>query len=153
VARGEAIFNRKPIAIGGVRGLNDALQVDTIHGTCTTCHDTPDVGDHSVALPLDIGLADASRRTADMPLYTLRNRATGELFQTTDPGRALITGKWKDRNRFKGPVLRGLAARAPYFHNGSAATLDDAVEFYDTRFGIGFTAQEKSDLVAFLRSL
>ncbi|MGE5049896.1 MAG: hypothetical protein ACM3PC_15055, partial [Deltaproteobacteria bacterium] len=72
---------------------------------------------------------------------------------TTDPGRALITGKWADRNRFKGPVLRGLAARAPYFHNGSARSLDDAVEFYDTRFAIGFTAQEKSDLVAFLRSL
>jgi cytochrome c peroxidase len=153
VARGEAIFNRKPIAIRGVRGLNDGLRIDTIPGTCTTCHDTPDVGDHSLALPLDIGLADASRRTADMPLYTLRNKATGELFQTTDPGRALITGKWADRNRFKGPILRGLAARAPYFHNGSAATLDDAVEFYDTRFAIGFTAQEKSDLVAFLRSL
>lgn len=153
VARGEAIFNRKPIAIGGVRGLNDALQIESIPGTCTTCHNTPDVGDHSLALPLDIGLADASRRTADMPLYTLRNKATGELFQTTDPGRALITGKWKDRNRFKGPILRGLAARAPYFHNGSAAALQDAVEFYDTRFAIGFTAQEKSDLVAFLRSL
>ncbi|HET7787970.1 MAG TPA: hypothetical protein VFL36_18515 [Myxococcales bacterium] len=153
VARGQALFNRKPIAIRGVRGLNDALGIETLAGTCTTCHDTPEAGDHSVALPLDIGLADASRRTPDMPLYTLRNKQTGELFQTTDPGRALITGKWKDRNRFKGPVLRGLAARAPYFHNGSAAALQDAVEFYDTRFAIGFTAQEKADLVAFLRSL
>lgn len=153
VARGEAIFNRKPIAIRGVRGLNDALQIEALPGTCTTCHDTPDVGNHSVALPLDLGLADAARRTPDLPLYTLRNKQTGELFQTTDPGRALITGKWKDRNLFKGPILRGLAARAPYFHNGSAAALQDAVEFYDTRFAIGFTAQEKSDLVAFLRSL
>ncbi|HEY6912819.1 MAG TPA: hypothetical protein VI356_25785 [Myxococcales bacterium] len=153
VARGQAIFDRKPIAISGVRGLNDALGIATIAGTCTTCHDTPDVGDHSLALPLDIGIADAARRAPDMPLYTLRNKQTGELFQTTDPGRALITGKWKDRNRFKGPVLRGLAARAPYFHDGSAAALQDAVEFYDTRFAIGFTAQEKSDLVSFLRSL
>lgn len=48
--------------------------------------------------------------------------------QTTDPGRVLIS--------------RGLAARAPYFHNGS-----------DSRFSIGFTAQEKADLIAFLGSL
>ena len=73
--------------------------------------------------------------------------------QTTDPGRALITGKWADIGKFKGPILRALAARAPYFHNGSAATLDDVVDFYDTRFGIGLTAQEQADLVAFLRTL
>ena len=153
VARGEALFDGKAIAISGVRGLNDALGVPVIQGTCTTCHNAPDVGDHSVALPLDLGLTDASRRTADMPLYTLRNKATGETFRTTDPGRALITGKWKDLSRFKGPILRGLAARAPYFHDGSAATLLDAVNFYDTRFAIGFSEQEKADLVAFLRSL
>jgi len=88
-----------------------------------------------------------------MPLYTLRNIATGETTQTTDPGRAMITGKWADIGKFKGPVLRGLAARAPYFHNGTAATLGDAVDFYDTRFGIGFTEQEKGDLIAFLESL
>ena len=53
----------------------------------------------------------------------------------------------------KGPILRGLAARAPYFHNGSAATLMDAVNFYDKRFGIGFTDQQKQDLVNFLNTL
>jgi len=71
----------------------------------------------------------------------------------TDPGRALITGKWKDVGRFKGPMLRGLAGRAPYFHNGSAASLLDAVNFYDVRFGLGLTDEQKSDLVAFLRTL
>jgi hypothetical protein len=66
-------------------------------------------------VPLNIGIADASRRTPDMPLYTLRhNVAPFEEVQTTDPGRALITGAWKD---------------------------------------IGFTDQEKQDLVAFLRTL
>ena len=88
-----------------------------------------------------------------MPLYTLRNNATGETVQTTDPGRALITGKWADIGKFKGPILRGLAARAPYFHNGSAASLADAVAFYDTRFNIGLSAQDQSDLVAFLSAL
>jgi cytochrome c peroxidase len=71
----------------------------------------------------------------------------------TDPGRAMISGKCADVAKVKGPILRGLAARAPYFHNGSAATLDDVVTFYDQRFGINFTDQEKSDLVAFLKTL
>jgi len=46
-----------------------------------------------------------------------------------------------------------LAARAPYFHNGSAATLMDVVNFYDPRFGIKFTEQEKKDLANFLTTL
>jgi cytochrome c peroxidase len=65
----------------------------------------------------------------------------------------MISGKWADIGKFKGPVLRGLAARAPYFHNGLARTLEEAVEFYETRFNIGLTAREKADLVSFLRSL
>lgn len=46
-----------------------------------------------------------------------------------------------------------LAARAPYFHNGSAATLEEVIEFYESRFQIGFTTQEKADILAFLRAL
>jgi len=124
-----------------------------IPGTCTTCHDTPNAGNHSIPAPLDIGIADASRRTPDLPLYTLRNLQTGVTIQTTDPGRALLTGQWKDIGRFKGPVLRALAARAPYFHNGSAADLAAAVDFYDTRFNLNLSDQEKADLVAFLQTL
>jgi cytochrome c peroxidase len=153
VARGQEIFNSKPIIITGVAGLNDNLNLPAIRGTCTVCHDSPNVGNHSVSAPLNIGTSDGSRRTADLPLYTLRNLLTGELKETTDPGRALISGKWSDVGKVKGPVLRALAARPPYFHNGSAATLKDVVEFYDTRFEIGLTPQEKSDLVAFLRAL
>jgi cytochrome c peroxidase len=81
------------------------------------------------------------------------NKATRELRQTTDPGRALITGKWADISKFKGPILRGLAARAPYFHNGSAASLDEVVNFYNSRFSIGLSGPEHADLVAFLRAL
>ena len=153
VARGQALFNTKPIRITGVKGINDDLGIAALPGTCTTCHDTPEAGNHSIPMPLDIGLTDAARATPDMPLYVLRNKATGQKVTTTDPGRALITGLWKDIGRFKGPILRSLAARPPYFHNGSAATLGDAVDFYDTRFGIGLTAQEKADLVAFLKTL
>jgi cytochrome c peroxidase len=55
--------------------------------------------------------------------------------------------------KVKGPILRGPAARAPYFHNGSDSGLSDVVDFYDKRFNVGFTAQEKTDLIAFLNSL
>jgi cytochrome c peroxidase len=65
----------------------------------------------------------------------------------------MITGKCADIGKLKGPVLRALAARAPYFHNGAAATLNDAVEFYDQRFNLSLSTQQKTDLVAFLGSL
>jgi len=153
IARGEALFNTKPIAITRVGGLNDALNVNVINGSCTSCHDSPNYGHHSVKLPINIGTADGGRRTSDMPLYTLQKIDGGDIVTTTDPGRALISGKWADVGKFKGPILRGLAGRAPYFHNGMAASLNDVVNFYDQRFAIGFTEDEKSDLVAFLKTL
>ncbi len=156
VARGEAIFNSKPIIISGVKGLNDNPYFGspaTLTGTCTTCHNTPQMGNHSLAVALDIGLTDGSRRTPDMPLYTLRNLTTGQEVTTTDPGLALSTGKWKDVGRFKGPILRGLAARAPYFHNGFAKDFDAVLDFYTDRFGLVFSRKERQDLIAFLRSL
>lgn len=153
IARGEALFNSLPIPISGVKGLNDKLGIGTLMGTCTTCHDTPNVGNHSVSFPIDIGVADADRRTPDMPLYTFFCNTTGQTVQVTDPGRALITGKCADLGKFKGPILRGLAARAPYFHNGSAASLSDVVDFYNTRFNLNLNSQQKSDLVAFLGAL
>jgi cytochrome c peroxidase len=64
-----------------------------------------------------------------------------------------VTGRWKDINRFKAPSMRALAARAPYFHNGSASTLSAVVDFYEKRFLIGLSAAEKADLVAFLSAL
>ena len=153
IARGEKLFDEKPIQIAGVGGLNDAIGVPVIQGTCTTCHDAPNYGHHSLPLPIDIGIADGARRTPDLPLYTLRNKQTGALVTTTDPGRALVTGRWADIGKFKGPILRSLAARAPYFHNGSAATIADVIAFYDARFAIGFTDGETADLAAFLLAL
>jgi cytochrome c peroxidase len=122
------------------------------------------VGDHSVKAPLNIGVANAGANSppaldiSGLPVFTLKcteptDPLVGKIFTVTDPGRALISGKCEDIGKVKGPILRGLAARAPYFHNGSAATLLDVVNFYDQRFGIGFTAQQKSDLVNFLNAL
>jgi cytochrome c peroxidase len=170
VARGQAVFNTHPLSITGVAGLNDDLNRPVISGTCSTCHDTPNVGNHSLPVPLDIGTshvaaweADANilaalshLSTPDLPTFQVTCTAgalAGTVRYTSDPGRALISGHCADVGRVKGPILRGLAARAPYFHNGAAASLDEVVAFYDARFQMGLTAREKADLVAFLKSL
>jgi len=72
------------------------------------------------------------------------------VFYTQDPGRALISGKCADAGSILMQQFRGLAARAPYFSNGSAATLAELVDFYDRRFAISFSDQEKQDLANLL---
>ena len=171
VERGEALFNSAPMTLQNVKGLNDALGVATIVGTCGTCHDTPSVGNHSLPVPLDIGIADVPASKRDplagalaelnsplVPVYALTcstklGAPSNVTIKTTDPGRAMISGHCADIGKFKGPILRGLAGHAPYFQNGSADTLDQVVNFYNQRFQMNLTANEITDLVNFLKSL
>jgi cytochrome c peroxidase len=177
IAAGEVLFNTAPVTITAVRGLNDNAALGnpaSFQGTCTTCHDTPNVGNHSLPLPLDIGLGHSPRpgletdpnvakgiaqlSEPDLPVFQVvgcQPPFGGEpvSFYTTDLGKAMITGLCSDLNRVKGPILRGLAARAPYFHNGAAATLLEAVNFYNQRFAMNLTEVQKRQLVAFLNSL
>lgn len=176
IAAGEALFNTRPAIITGVRGLNDNATLGSpasITGTCTTCHDTPNVGNHSVALPLDIATSRQAGYESDnavvsalhelsapdLPIFEIRgcpdaaNPGKTINFYTSDPGKGLVSGLCADVNRGKGPILRGLAARAPYFHNGAAANLEELVNFYNQRFQMNFTPKEKRQLIAFLNSL
>ncbi|HKC70293.1 MAG TPA: hypothetical protein VKB60_01660 [Terriglobales bacterium] len=150
VARGEEIFNTYPIHIKDVGGLPD------MQGTCSTCHDSPNVGNHSFSVPLAIGTSDypalAPLDVSGLPVYTVQC-SDGTTKHVTDLGRALISRSCADVGKVKGPILRGLSARAPYFHNGSAATLQDVVEFYNQRFQLNLTDQQKADLAAFLQTL
>ena len=130
VARGQALFNTLPIEITGVGGLNDALNQPVINGTCTTCHDSPNVGNHSFSVPLTTAYPALSPLdVSGLPVYTVQCN-DGTIVQVTDIGRAMKSGHCADVGKVKGSVLRGLAARAPYFHNGAAVTLDDVVDFY-----------------------
>lgn len=137
-------------------------------GTCGTCHDTPDVGNHSFPTPLDIGTGEPDVANAAVNLGGLdisylpsitvckldsTGGPTNNCKTTTDLGQALLDGNFDHLGKIKGPILRGLSARAPYFHNGSARTLLVAVRFHETRFGLSLSAQYESDLVAFLSSL
>lgn len=163
IERGETIFNTRQFTIIGVNGLNefssDPAGTSPVTGTCTTCHDSPGVGNHSVKLALDIGVADAdppALNVSRLPVFTVQcttGPLMGQTFTVTDLGRAMISGKCADVGKVKGPILHALAARAPYFHNGSAASLSDVVSFYDQRFNIGLSDQDKADLIAFLQAL
>lgn len=170
IARGEEVFNTHPLFITDVRGLNDALNQPVINGTCATCHDAPNVGDHSLPVPLEIGTsrsadfetnpqiqaAVSQLSMPDLPVFQIvcnEGPDAGEITYTSDPAKATLSGKCVDVGRGKGPILRGLAARAPYFHNGAAATLDQVVEFYNLRFQMNLTEQDKRDLVNFLKTL
>ncbi len=102
---------------------------------------------------MDIGVSSADDRTPELPLYTFRKKQSGDEIRTSDPGQALFTKQWAHMNRFKVPNLRGLVSRAPYLHNGAAATLADVVDYHDRRFEIGLTSDESAALVAFLSAL
>jgi hypothetical protein len=176
IAAGEKLFNTAVATITDVRGLNDNPELGSpavIKGTCTTCHDTPNVGNHSLPLPLDIATsrqvafesnpnivaALAKLSPPDLPIFEVSgcadivNPSVKVAYYTSDPGKALITGRCSDVNRGKGPILRGLAARAPYFHNGAAANLQELVDFYNERFQMNLTHEQMEDLIAFLNSL
>ena len=117
-----------------------------------TCHDTPNVGNHSVA-----GAArhrPHGRRRGGRPTCRSTRCATRRPARPSRrPTRAARCHRqWEDIGRFKGPILRGLAARAPYFHNGSAATLDGRRPLLRHALHIGLTDAEVSDLVAFLKA-
>ena len=166
------LFNTLQSPISGVAGINDDVAagglvaggIPTLQGTCGTCHTTPNVGNHSFPTPLNIGTGDPSPDNHNVNLGGLDVSYLPEITvckigepknckTTTDLGQALIDGKFAHVGKIKGPILRGLAGRAPYFHNGSAETLMDAVNFYDTRFNLNLSERDKNDLVAFLKTL
>ena len=109
---------------------------------CTNCHD--------------------GRLLTDMEFH---NVGVGMDAATPDLGRGGITKEDKDKGAFKTPTLLEIANSAPYFHNGSAKTLEEAVDqmlaggkknqWLDTTNlkEVKLSAKEKKDLLAFLRAL
>jgi len=153
VGDGENIFYTKPFAMSNVPGLNDVLGQAVVMGTCTTCHNTPDVGNHSLPRFFNTGVSNVAGNalfTADFPQYTFKQNGTTNTVTVSDPGLGLRTGKFADIGKFKVPQLRTLGNRAPYFHNGQANTLQDVLNFYNQRFNIGFTADEMRKIILFL---
>lgn len=103
-------------------------------------------GFHPIVIPLVDGDGVVHHYTVDM-----------------DIGLAATTGRYEDLGRFKVPQLRDLADNAPYFHDNSAATLEEVVEYFNSehynrsrdgrRYPIHMNAQQRADLVEFLKIL
>ena len=143
IVRGDAPYDR--FVRGDVASMTPAqrsgLWVFESKGACWRCHPPPLFTDESFHAT-GVGLQDSALQ----------------------PGRAAFTKDPADQGRFKTPTLRGVSDSAPYMHDGSIATLEDVVEFYgrggnahaqlDPRLKpLTLTAQDKANLVAFLRSL
>lgn len=96
-----------------------------VRGNCINCHAGPELSDASVTFANKHGLVNIDG--GDQGFHDTGVRPTGE-----DPGRGSysVSGGAADKGAFKTPALRNVALTAPYFHDGSKATLKDVVDFY-----------------------
>ena len=150
-ARGSRIFRRK--------------------GNCSNCHEmnwkNAFFSDNNF---YNIGVASKKLELIlDAVLEKIRSGENPDDIKLTDQqrselGRFNVTKIIADIGKFKTPSLRNVALTGPYMHDGSIATLEEAIEYYDKGgndnrfkdvaiFPLKLTDQEKKDLVAFLRSL
>jgi hypothetical protein len=171
IARGHDVFMFRTFWIRDSMHLNTVGLGNPAKRTCATCHgmhmtgmDTAngwmDIGTTNLPWAVEVPLNPWTEAKPQMPLFRVTCRPDvkphpflGRVIYTQDPGRALISGQCNDVGTIVMQQFRGLAARAPYFSNGSAATLRELVDFYDRRYNIGYSEQEKQDLVNFLGAL
>ena len=146
------------------RGLNLFRRAE-----CVQCHQEPNFSNQFLS---------AASQTVDLSFYNkgLYNLDGRGAYPEASPGLIEITGKPADMGRFRAPTLRNIEVTAPYMHDGSVATLEEVIELYAAggrRIAQGphagdgrasplksdrlrvrhFSAQDKADLLAFLRSL
>jgi cytochrome c peroxidase len=171
VARGHDVFFFRTFWIRDAMHINTVGLGNPVKRTCSTCHGMHMTGMDTVNGWMDVGTTNLpwateppqspwSTEKAEMPLFKLTcgkavasHPFLGRVIYTQDPGRALISGKCNDIGTIVMQQFRGLSARAPYFSNGSAKGLRELVDFYDRRFNIQLSEQERQDLVNFLSVL
>ena len=169
IARGQALFNTRSFSLSNVAGVNNAALLgaaNPVSTTCSSCHGNMPTGSEPFSAgQRDIGIGGQAKvfggpaPSTDLPIFkvTCKQPFTtafyGSEVLTNDPGLALITGRCADVGRKSVPQLRALSSRAPYFSDGSAATLNDTVRFYNKRFSMGLTDGDVEDLAHFLEAL
>jgi hypothetical protein len=165
VARGNDIFLNRQFWVRNVSHINTVGLGNPIKRTCAVCHNARMSGMDRAPGWVDLGTTNYPTWTepkvfsesAELPVFKLTCKADAKphpfldrVIYSSDPGRALITGKCSDIGAITMGQFRGLAARAPYFANGSARDLGELVDYYDRRFDMQLSAQEKQDLINFL---
>jgi cytochrome c peroxidase len=144
VLSGDSPYDR--FVQGDQKALSDAQKRgwEVFRDNCTTCHTRPLFSN-----------------------YRFFNAGVGSDKPNADEGRKKVTGKDSDRGKFRVPALRNVADTAPYFHDGGAAKLEDAValmagggkdnpnlsELLKSVREANLGAKERKDLVEFLRAL
>jgi hypothetical protein len=161
VARGARTFRDKTFLISDSAGINSPVNFgNPVRNSCVFCHNMSQMG-MDVA-PGQVDLGTTNKPFADpmpwLPLFRITCTGTphphyGRVIYTSDPGYALTTGRCADVGKITLQTLRGLSARPPYFSNGSAKDLPAVIDFYDRRYNIGYTDQEKQDLVNLMGAL
>ncbi len=140
------------------------LRVFRTKGRCAFCHSGPTFTDEEFH---NTGVAWSPHDPETAGPEVVREAPAAGLTpagRLLDEGRWLVTSREADRGAFKTPTLREVARTAPYMHDGSLATLEAVVDFYDGGGKpnpnldadikpIGLTVGEKRALVAFLRAL
>lgn len=176
-AKREAILRGQDIFMFRTFWIKDSMHLNTVglgnptKRTCATCHGMHMTGMDAANGWMDLGTTNLpwakevpvnpwTDKKAEMPLFKVTCKAgvpahpyLGRVIYTQDPGRALISGKCNDVGTIVMQQFRALASRAPYFSNGSAASIRELIDFYDRRYNIQFTEQERLDLEIFLASL
>ncbi|WP_294057985.1 hypothetical protein [Sphingomonas sp.] len=155
VARGAKVFRDKTFLISDSAGINSPIGFgNPVRNSCVFCHNMSQMG-NDVA-PGQVDLGTTTQPFADpmpwLPLFRITCRGKphphyGRVIYTYDPGYALTTGRCADVGKITLQSLRGLAARAPYFSNGLAKDLRGIVDYYERRYRIGYSEQDKQDLV------
>lgn len=168
VARGSDVFFTKPFWIRDATHINSIGLGNPLKRSCATCHNARMTGMDLAPGWVDLGTTtyptwtegQTWREDAELPVFKLTCHSSarphpylGRTIYTHDPGRALVSGRCVDIGSITMQQMRGLAARPPYFANGSAASLAEVVDYYDRRFNIAYTEQERQDLINFLSVL
>ncbi|HEY6642779.1 hypothetical protein [Povalibacter sp.] len=156
VARGANSFATKTFLIWDAAGITSMGFGNPVRNTCAFCHNMQRTGLDVAPGQVDLGTTNEpfANPAPELPLFKLTCKEgsrphphLGRVVYTQDPGYALTTGRCTDIGKITIQQMRALAARAPYFSNGSAKSIREIVDFYDRRYSIGYSEQEKQDLV------
>lgn len=161
VARGARVFRDKMFLITDSSGINSPIGFgNPVRNSCVFCHNMSQMGNDVAPGQVDLGTTTLpfADPMPDLPLFRITCTGRphpfyGKVFYTYDPGFALTTGRCADVGKITLQSMRGLAARAPYFSNGLAKDLRGVVDYYERRYNIGYTEQEKQDLVNLMSAL
>ncbi|MFC3099706.1 hypothetical protein [Altererythrobacter lauratis] len=161
VARGARLFRERTFLISDSAGINSPIGFgNPVRNTCVFCHNMTRMGNDVAPGQVDLGTTTLpfADPMPDFPLFRITCKGAphphyGRVILTHDPGFALTTGRCADVGKITLQSLRGLSARAPYFANGSARTLREVIDYYDRRYNIGYTEQERQDLINLMGAL